>query len=154
EITPGQPNILIATGYRKWGMSNGTVAALLLSDLVLEKKNAFKDLYTPSRFNATPSIKNFLKQNMDVAGHLIKGKIEKCNLDAKDLNDDEGAGIRINGERESGYRDAEATLHIGDTTCTQVVCAVEWNNGEKTWGSPCHGARLSFKGNVLEGPAE
>src|SRR5699024_6754615 len=53
EITPGQPNILIATGYRKWGMSNGTVAALLLSDIVLEKKNAFKDLYTPSRFNAT-----------------------------------------------------------------------------------------------------
>src|SRR5699024_8784745 len=70
EITPGQPNILIATGYRKWGMSNGTVAALLLSDIVLEKKNAFKDLYTPSRFNATPSIKNFLKQNMDGAGSL------------------------------------------------------------------------------------
>lgn len=154
EITPGQPNILIATGYRKWGMSNGTVAALLLSDIVLEKKNAFKDLYTPSRFNATPSIKNFLKQNMDVAGHLIKGKFEKSNFDPKDLNNDEGAVITINGERKGAYRDEEGTLHIVDTTCTHVGCEVEWNNGEKTWDCPCHGSRFSFNGDVLEGPAE
>src|SRR5699024_9050561 len=77
EITPGQRNILIATGYRKWGMSNGTAAALLLRDLVLDRKNPYQKLYTPSRFHATPSLKNFLVENANVAAHLIKGKLEK-----------------------------------------------------------------------------
>src|SRR5699024_8114090 len=75
EITPGQPNIINAVGSSKLGMINGTVATLLLSDNALEKKTAITELNKPSRFNATPSIKNFLKQNKDVAGLLIKGKI-------------------------------------------------------------------------------
>ena len=59
ELTSGQSNILVATGYRKWGMSNGTAAALLFRDMVLGNKSTFQKLYTPSRFYANPSLKNF-----------------------------------------------------------------------------------------------
>src|SRR5699024_7357809 len=52
KITAGQDRILIATGYRKWGMSNGTAAAQLLADLVLNKKSNFEELYRPARFYA------------------------------------------------------------------------------------------------------
>jgi glycine/D-amino acid oxidase-like deaminating enzyme len=71
KITSDQPNVLIATGYRKWGMTNGTAAALLFRDMILGKKNMYQNLYTPSRFYAHPSLMNFLADNANVAGHLI-----------------------------------------------------------------------------------
>lgn len=154
EITAGEPNILLATGYRKWGMSNGTAAALLLKDIVLGKKNKFQSLFTPSRFYATPSIKNFLVQNADVLGQLIKGKLQISNIDPKTLQNDEGAIISINGERKGAYRDQNGQLHIVDTTCTHIGCEVEWNRGERSWDCPCHGSRFSYTGDVIEGPAE
>lgn len=154
EITSGQPNILVATGYRKWGMSNGTAAALLLCDIVLNKKNDFKSLYTPSRFYANPSLKNFLIQNANVASHLIKGKLELSNIDPKTLSNDEAAIIRVRGERKGAYRDTEGSLYIVDTTCTHIGCEVEWNSGDRTWDCPCHGSRFTYTGDVIEGPAE
>src|SRR5690625_1417724 len=62
-LTDGRPNILIATGYRKWGMTNGTAAALLFKDIVLGKENKYANMYSPSRFYMNPSLKNFLKSN-------------------------------------------------------------------------------------------
>lgn len=154
EITPNEPNILIATGYRKWGMTNGTVAALLLCDLVTKKKNSFQNLFTPSRFHATPSIKNLLTENLNVAGQLIKGKLQTSNANPEDLKKDEGTIIRIRGERKGAYRDTSGELHIVDTTCTHIGCEVEWNSGDRSWDCPCHGSRFSYTGEVIEGPAE
>ncbi|RDW17373.1 FAD-dependent oxidoreductase [Oceanobacillus arenosus] len=154
ELTSGQPNILIATGFRKWGMTNGTAAALLFRDIILDRKNNFKSLYTPSRFIANPSLKNFLVENANVATHLIKGKLEMTNINPETLANDEGAVITIKGERKGAYKDMEGQLHIVDTTCTHVGCEVEWNNGDRSWDCPCHGSRFSYTGEVLEGPAE
>ncbi|KAB7704398.1 FAD-dependent oxidoreductase [Bacillus aerolatus] len=154
EITSGQPNILIATGYRKWGMTNSTAAALLFRDMILGKKNAYQSLYTPSRFYADPSLKNFLVENADVVGHLIKGKLEMPDKSAEELSIGEGAVINVKGHRKGAYKDEEGKLHIVDTTCTHVGCEVEWNSGDRSWDCPCHGSRFSYTGEVIEGPAE
>lgn len=154
EITSGQDKILVATGYRKWGMSNGTAAALLMKDIVLDKKNRFRSLYSPQRFYATPSIKNFLVQNANVVGHLIKGKLEISKIDPNSLTNDEGAVVIIEGERKGAYRDPDGNLHIVHTTCTHIGCEVEWNSGERSWDCPCHGSRFTYTGEVIEGPAE
>lgn len=154
NVTSGQNRILIATGYRKWGMTNGTNAALLLSDIVLNQKNNYLDLYTPSRFNVVPSLKNLIVENANVAEHLIKGKLQMSHINADFLSNDEADIISIKGERKGAYKDAEGKLHIVDTTCTHVGCEVEWNNGERSWDCPCHGSRFSYTGEVIEGPAE
>ncbi len=154
EITSSQPNVLIATGFRKWGMTNGTAAALLFRDMVLGKRNAYQELYNPSRFYAHPSLKNFLLDNADVVGHLLKGKLEQPSASIEDLSEDEGTVVLIDGHRKGAYKDKEGTLHIVDTTCTHIGCEVEWNSGERTWDCPCHGSRFSYTGEVVEGPAE
>lgn len=154
KITAGQDRILIATGYRKWGMSNGTAAAQLLADLVLNKKSNFEELYRPARFYARPSLKNFLVQNANVAEHLIKGKLQISQINPDTMANDEGAIISVKGERKGAYKDKEGTLHIVDTTCTHLGCEVEWNSGERTWDCPCHGSRFSYHGDLVEGPAE
>ncbi|MCZ2258435.1 FAD-dependent oxidoreductase [Sporosarcina sp. G11-34] len=154
ELTSGQPNILIATGFRKWGMSNGTAAALLFRDMISGKKNTFQKLYTPSRFYVHPSLKNFLVENANVVGQLIKGKLDSPQTNPDDLSNGEGAVITMDGHRKGAYKDDEGKLHIVDTTCTHIGCEVEWNNGDRTWDCPCHGSRFSFTGEVIEGPAE
>lgn len=154
EITKGKSNILIATGYRKWGMTNGTVAALLLADIIHGKRSPYEELFTPNRLNATASMKNFLLQNMKVLGHLVKGKLEIPAQDVAGIKAEEGAVVRIDGERKGVYKSKDGELFIVDTTCTHIGCEVAWNNGEKSWDCPCHGSRFDVKGEVLEGPAE
>lgn len=153
-ITSRQPNILVATGYRKWGMTNGTAAALLLKDIVLGNRNMYEALYSPSRFYVNPSLKNFLLENASVVEHLIKGKLDQPRTSLDDIANDQGAVVKLDGQRKGAYRDAQGELHIVDTTCTHVGCEVEWNSGDRTWDCPCHGSRFSYTGEVINGPAE
>ena len=154
-VTADKPNILVATGYRKWGMTNGTTAAMLLTDIILKKENPYRDLFSPSRFKkADPDIKKFISFNANVAGHLLKGKLEFVPKDPSDLQNDEGSVVMVNGKRAGAYKDPEGKLHIVDTTCTHLGCECEWNHGERTWDCPCHGSRYSYDGEVLNGPTE
>ncbi|MCL6584900.1 MAG: FAD-dependent oxidoreductase [Anoxybacillus sp.] len=154
HMTANTPNVYVATGYRKWGMTNGTVAGLLLSDLILGRDNRYSELYTPSRFYADPSVKHFIIQNTDVAKHLVEGKIEVIVRTPDDLANGEGAVVLVNNKRAGAYKDQNGTLFLVDTTCTHLGCEVEWNSGDRTWDCPCHGSRFSVHGDVIEGPAQ
>lgn len=154
RITASSPNVYIATGYRKWGMTNGTAAALLIRDLILEKNNAYEELFTPSRSISLSTIGKLVVDNADVAKHLIAGKLEVVHSRPEDLAKDEGGVVRLHGKRAGAYKDENGKLFLVDTTCTHMGCEVEWNNGERTWDCPCHGSRFAFNGAVVEGPAE
>ena len=54
RYSPKIPNVLVATGFNKWGMTSSLVAAEILSDMVINKKNEYEELYTPSRSVITP----------------------------------------------------------------------------------------------------
>ncbi|MEK4849401.1 FAD-dependent oxidoreductase [Paenibacillus sp. FSL H7-0756] len=145
--------IYIATGFGKWGMTNGTVAARLIADGILGSSNPYTGLYDPSRFKAVPAIKNFIVQNLSVAKELVAGKVEIVHTKTKDLEPDRGAVVFHDGKRVGAYRDPEGQLHLVDRTCTHMGCECEWNNAERSWDCPCHGSRFSYEGDVLEGPA-
>jgi glycine/D-amino acid oxidase-like deaminating enzyme/nitrite reductase/ring-hydroxylating ferredoxin subunit len=151
--TENHPNIFVATGYAKWGMTNGTAAAILLKALILKQDNRFEELYSPSRFHPKPGIKNIIKDNADVAKHLIQGKFAMVHQKPEDLGKDEAAIVKINGDKAGCYRDQDGQLHIVDSTCTHMGCEIEWNSGERTWDCPCHASRFSISGEVIEGPA-
>lgn len=153
QITSEEENVYIATGFRKWGMSNSTAAALMLADLILKRDNPYSEVFKPSRFIADPSIKNFIIQNAGVAKELISGKLNMSVKDPHELMKDEGGIVLVNGKKAAGYRDMDGKLHIVDGTCTHMGCEVKWNSGDRTWDCPCHGSRFSFDGEVVEGPA-
>jgi Rieske Fe-S protein len=135
-------------------MTNGTAAALLISDLIQQRKNAYEMLYRPSRFVSDPSIRHFISQNTDVAKQLLQGKFDQNEKHPDDVANDEAAVVSVNGKRAGAYRDHDGTLHVVDTTCTHMGCEVHWNHGEKSWDCPCHGSRFSYDGEVMEGPAK
>ncbi|RCX19194.1 glycine/D-amino acid oxidase-like deaminating enzyme [Fontibacillus phaseoli] len=152
-VTSGHPHIFVATGFGKWGMTSGTLSALLISDLIQGKDNRYAELFTPSRFKINPGIKNLVVQNADVAKELITGKVDIVHRKVEDLMPDQGAAVKHLGKKAGAYRDPEGNIHLVDTTCTHMGCEVKWNPAERSWDCPCHGSRFDYTGAVIEGPA-
>ena len=153
-ITENKPNIFVATGYKKWGMTTSIAAARLIADSILGRDNPYKELYSPSRFYADPSLRKMVSMNADVAAHLLKGKLEFVPKDSGDLKNGEGSVVMYHGKRAGAYKDESGKLYLVDTTCTHLGCETEWNDAEKTWDCPCHGSRYSYDGDVIEGPTK
>lgn len=153
-VTKNEENVYVATGYRKWGMTNGTIAAKIISDRILDEDNPYAELYVPSRFQADPAVRKFTSMNADVAKHMVRGKLEYTNDNVKDLSTDDVTVTRVNGKRTGVYKDQDNQLYAVDTTCKHLGCEVNWNSGDRTWDCPCHGSRYAYTGEVIEGPAK
>ena len=151
-IMSGKPDIFVATGFGKWGMTNSIVSATIIKDLITKGESPWEDVYTPSRFTPAASAKTFVTQNANVVGELVSGKLEAIPDDI-DLKNGEAKTLEVNGERAGVFRDQDGKLHIVDTTCTHIGCEVKWNSAEETWDCPCHGSRFSCDGDIVEGPA-
>ncbi|WP_404469361.1 FAD-dependent oxidoreductase [Sutcliffiella horikoshii] len=153
-VKKGSENVLIATAYAKWGITNGTIAACILKDYILNKENPYTDLFHPSRNEMDfSSAKNFVKENATVAKELIKGKIKRESRSIEELEHDEGGIIQLDAKKVGAYKDKEGTCHLLKPICTHMGCDVVWNDAERSWDCPCHASRFSYKGDVLEGPA-
>ncbi|WMM26402.1 FAD-dependent oxidoreductase [Tissierella sp. MB52-C2] len=152
NFTSNTPNLYIATGFQKWGMTNSTVASIIIRDLIIKGESPWADVYNPSRKTIAASSKNFIVENADVAKHLLKGKLSSLDNDIN-LQNGESKVLEIQGKRAGAYRDYQGKLHIVNTTCTHMGCELNWNSAESSWDCPCHGSRFSYEGKVLEGPA-
>ncbi len=56
EYSKNTPNLYVATGFNKWGMSTSMVSAMILSDLVCGRNNDYKELFSPSRSILHPQL--------------------------------------------------------------------------------------------------
>jgi Rieske Fe-S protein len=149
---PSEEDQYLVTGDSGNGMTHGTLAGLILSDLILGKENKYSALYDPSR--KTLSIASvYIKEQLNVTAQYIdlftKGDIE--NL--KDLLSGNGAIIRDNFKKLAVYRDETGKYHFFSAICPHLKCVIQWNNDEKTFDCPCHGSRFSCYGKVINGPA-
>jgi glycine/D-amino acid oxidase-like deaminating enzyme/nitrite reductase/ring-hydroxylating ferredoxin subunit len=150
-LTPWEPKVLMATGFAKWGMTNGTAAALLLADRVLGRENPYAKLFDPRRLRLGTKL---LIENAKVAAHFVGDRLrDRGGRALTDLEPGEGAIVSHDGERVAGYRDEQGALIAVSPTCTHLGCRVRFNDAERTWDCPCHGSRFAVDGSVLEGPA-
>jgi len=147
------PGIYIATGFRKWGMTNGTAAAMILRDYILGKENDWAPVFLPSRIKLGASAGKFVTENVNVAKHLIKGKLTAAE-EKIELQPGEAKVLEIDGKKSGAFRDMQGQLHIVDTTCTHMGCELSWNSAEHSWDCPCHGSRFTYEGKVIESPAQ
>jgi glycine/D-amino acid oxidase-like deaminating enzyme/nitrite reductase/ring-hydroxylating ferredoxin subunit len=149
---PGDENIYIATGDSGHGMTHGTIAGILITDLVTGKENAWTHLYDPSRISLR-SAPEFARENLNVAAqyadYVTPGDV--ATLDGIPLGS--GAVMRDGAKKLAVYRDEDGALHVRSAVCTHLYCIVDWNETEKTWDCPCHGSRFDRYGKVINGPA-
>ena len=155
RLAPTSKHLWVATGFGGWGMTNATVAAMLLADLIVGRENPWAPAFDPGRFN-TESVAPVVKENLNAATHLIGDRFRVAReerLADVALAPGEGAVVRIGGQPVAVSRDAQGALSAVSAVCRHIGCYVAWNSAEQTWDCPCHGSRYAADGTVLEGPA-
>ena len=151
---PMSDHVFVATGYSGTGLTFGTVAGMLVSDLIIGHQNPWADLYDAGRVKPMASIRNYLKENFDFPSHLIGDRFTPAQAAGTDrLREDEGAIVRVGGKKIAAYRDPQGELHLLSPVCPHLGCYVQWNEAEKSWDCPCHGSRFNAVGQLMNGPA-
>ncbi len=153
--SPGASDgIYTATGFNGNGMILGTVSAMVLSDIILNGKSEYEDLYNPARIKPIAGFTEVIKENADVVGRFIADRFGLHEIDSvAQLPVDSGEIVELDGQKLAIYKDPTGKVQALDPVCTHTHCIVNWNNAEKSWDCPCHGARFDTDGTVLTGPA-
>jgi glycine/D-amino acid oxidase-like deaminating enzyme/nitrite reductase/ring-hydroxylating ferredoxin subunit len=150
----GHANVYVATGDSGQGMTHGTIAGMLISDLVRGVENPWEKLYDPGRVSLRAT-GEFVRVNAQVAGHYLEWVTgSEAEVDStRDIERGSGAVVRRGRKPIAVYRDEHGTRHEMSAVCTHLGCIVHWNDVAKSWDCPCHGSRFEPKGEVMNGPA-
>lgn len=146
------PNVFIVTGDSGHGLTHGTIAGILLPDLIEGKTHPWQHLYDPSRLRLR-GFESYVEENFRTAKQygdwLSSGDVEST----ADIPCGHGAVIRNGLNKVAAYRDDHGHLHAFSAVCPHLKGLVHWNEAESTWDCPCHGSRFTRTGKVLNGPA-
>ncbi|MCI9063006.1 MAG: FAD-dependent oxidoreductase [Clostridia bacterium] len=153
EFSNLMPNMYVATGFNKWGMTSSNVAANVIKDMILGRENKYAFVFDSTRLKplknrvelghmASQVFKSFVSNRIKVPHHTLLA-IEKDN----------GGIIKVNGTNVGIYKDSDGNVFAVNPTCTHLGCLLTWNNLDKTWDCPCHGSRFDFTGKNIYDPA-
>jgi glycine/D-amino acid oxidase-like deaminating enzyme/nitrite reductase/ring-hydroxylating ferredoxin subunit len=145
-------NVFIATGDSGMGMTHGTIAGMLLTDLILGKKNPWETLYDPAR-KPVRAAAQFAKENLNVAAQYVDWITPSEVESVREIQPGSGAVLRRGLSKVAVYRDGKGNCTEMSATCPHLGCIVHWNAAEQSWDCPCHGSRFTATGKVINGPS-
>lgn len=151
RLTPGSRHIYVATAFKGWGMTHGTVAGMVLSDMILGRPNPYHELYDPGRLKLLTTGAKLITQNIHIAETLIRGRLSRPEK-LTPLDVGEAKVAEIDDKEAAVYKDDRGEIHSISPVCTHMGCIVSWNNAERSWDCPCHGSRFNFDGEILHCP--
>jgi nitrite reductase/ring-hydroxylating ferredoxin subunit len=145
-------NVYVATGDSGHGLTHGTIAGLLLTDLICGRRNAWADLYDPSR-KSVRAVPEYARENVlsqvGYGGWVTGGEVDAIEK----IPRGHGAIMRRGLTKLAVYRDPSGHVLERSAVCPHLGCIVGWNKTERTWDCPCHGSRFAPDGHVVNGPA-
>ncbi len=151
-LAEGHRHLYVATGFGKWGMTNGTAAGMILTDMILGSPSPWEAVYDPARFGKQPKPKEGIRERLGAAGGAIEIPGEMLDAALSRLENDSGTILTHDDRSVAIYRDTGGNVHTLDPTCMHMACRVSWNDAERSWDCPCHGSRYDAFGRVIESP--
>ena len=148
----GGENTYVVTGDSGQGMTHGTIAGLLIRDLILRRDNPWVELYEPSR-KPVRAAREFIKENLNVGAQYAKYATPGAVKSTNEIAPGTGALYLAGLKKLAVYRDMQGQLHACSAHCPHLGAPVEWNPTEKTWDCTCHGSRFDARGKVFNGPS-
>jgi glycine/D-amino acid oxidase-like deaminating enzyme/nitrite reductase/ring-hydroxylating ferredoxin subunit len=145
-------NVFIATGDTGMGMTHGTIAGMLLTDLIVGRANPWEELYDPSRVRPR-AVSTFIHEAANMTAQYVDWLTPGDVAAVEAITPGTGAVMRQGLAKVAVYRDDRGTLHARSAVCPHLGCIVDWNHAERTWDCPCHGSRFDCHGRVINGPA-
>lgn len=143
-------DIYFASAFNKWGNTNGTIGAKLLSALILNETSNYADLFNPQRASLFMNGK-IVQENIKTAQAFIASKLMKSK---QLLPEKEEACVTKIGTHPYGiYRSIDDELYLVDIICPHMKCTLHFNSIEKTWDCACHGSRFHVDGTIIKAPS-
>ena len=153
RVRRGADHLYTATGYNKWGMTNGTVGAAIITDSILGRTNPWAHLFDSKRMIRRSGLGSLVKANASAGLHFFADRLRRADKGSVDeVGRGEGAIVRVRGRKTAVYRDDEGTAHGFSPICPHLLCQVDWNPAERSWDCPCHGSRYAADGRAIQGP--
>lgn len=153
EFSNMMPNVYVATGYKKWGMTSSNVAANIIVDKILGKENPYQEVFTSTRLKP---IKNYKELGNMVKEVAISWTIEKLKIPEEKIQDikpETGGIIEWEDKKVGIYKEKNGNVYLVKPVCSHLGCELTWNNLEKTWDCPCHGSRFTYQGKSIYDPS-
>ncbi|XP_024538060.1 uncharacterized protein LOC112348921 [Selaginella moellendorffii] len=151
-------NQYIVTGDSGQGMTGGTIAGILIRDLILGRPNPWAAVYSPKRL--LPLDVSTIKSTVEEANHTFQGLKDTVpflgtdSVDIEDLQTSHGAVIQTGLHKVAVYKDGNGRVHRHSAVCPHMKCIVKWNPVDSTFDCPCHGSIFDPYGKVINGPAK
>jgi glycine/D-amino acid oxidase-like deaminating enzyme/nitrite reductase/ring-hydroxylating ferredoxin subunit len=149
---PGDENVYIATGDSGQGMTHGTIAGILLTDLIMGRDNPWTKLYDPSR-KSLRAATEYVRENVNTAVQYLDWLTPGDVASEARLAPGEGGLVRVGLRKVAVCKDSDGRVHRHSAVCPHLGCIVHWNPAESSWDCPCHGSRFNANGHVINGPA-
>jgi glycine/D-amino acid oxidase-like deaminating enzyme/nitrite reductase/ring-hydroxylating ferredoxin subunit len=153
----GRARVYLATGFSKWGMTNGVATALTLVADILGIDGGEAPADWQRVLHRRPTLPQTMAAgigaNAAVALWYARGWLGAL---ASPLGRTPLEGMGEVGRE--GFRPAAVSTVDGETRelcaiCPHLGAIVTWNDFERSWDCPAHGSRFAPGGSVLEGPA-
>ncbi len=145
-------NVYVVTGDSGMGMTHGTIAGMLISDLVLGRPNPWETLYDPSR-KTLRAAGTFAREALNMAAQYVDWVKPADVASVAEVQSGCGATMQHGLSKQAVYRDPNGAVHRFSAVCPHLGCIVHWNAAEHTFDCPCHGSRFDSLGKVVNGPA-
>ncbi|MDS0525228.1 FAD-dependent oxidoreductase [Clostridium sp. SHJSY1] len=153
QYASNTPNLYVATGFNKWGMTSSMVSAQIISDMILGKENELSHIFSPHRFDFSAYINQLVKDGAETVKNFTMQKIYIPLENRRHIKVGEADIVEYEGRKVGVYRDSEEKYHMVSTKCSHLGCQLQWNADDLTWECPCHGSRYDYNGNWIEGPS-
>lgn len=140
-------NIYIATGFNKWGMTNGVLSGKIICDYIMGKANSYASIFSLNRKFSLIRTLNAIKNNSKTVFTFIFTKLVKNHKFYEYAE-----VVNIGGESIGIYH-AKGKDYKVKNTCPHMKCSLIFNEFEKTWDCPCHDSRFDINGYVVSGPS-
>jgi len=153
-LLPQLDNLLVATGFDKWGLTNGVAAALALSSRILGGHTEWAEAFGSWSRHDFSGIAHGLRANLEVGINLAGGWLKPLNpLGEYPRTTDESGRVSGPPWHLTGISTVDGTNHAVSPVCPHLGGIVHWNDADQAWECPLHGSRFAPDGTLLEGPA-
>jgi glycine/D-amino acid oxidase-like deaminating enzyme len=151
-ILPGNESIFVATGFDKWGMTNGPAAALALSSRILGGRMDWAEAFASWSPHELAGIPKAMQINAQVALYLARGWITPVSRIGS-RNPEDGGVVSGPPWQLEGRARVDGKEYRVSPVCPHLGGIVNWNDADEAWECPLHGSRFAPDGTLLEGPA-
>lgn len=148
----GHPRMLVATGYGKWGLTNGSAAGLALADTVTATPPDWAHVWQPRIPTGMAAAARLAGAQVDVAAQMTRGWVGATVSSPPQPEEGEGSVDRA-GLRPRATSRVEGVERSVSAVCTHLGGIVRWNDAERSWDCPLHGSRFGPDGEVRCAPA-